>query len=57
LPEFAINPYQDENDEWWAGRDIGNMVSVLTAGMQQLIAENTELKARLEKLEEKKVNA
>lgn len=51
LPEFAINPYQDERGEWWPGRDIGNMVSVLTKGMQQLIAENTALKERLKKLE------
>lgn len=51
LPEFAQAIYTDAEGKEQAGRDIGNMVSVLTTGMQQLIAENTSLKERLKKLE------
>jgi hypothetical protein len=53
LPEFARSTYRDADGEEQAGRDIGNMVSVLTTGMQQLIAENTALKERLKELEER----
>lgn len=38
LPEFAIMPYQDERGEWWPGRSLGDMVSVLTVAIQQLAA-------------------
>ena len=60
LPEFAIESYRDEDGEWWPGRNIGNMISVLTVGMQQMIeqmvkkdAQIADLTARLEKLEKK----
>ena len=60
LPMFAVEPYQDETGEWWPGRSVNNMVSVLTTGMKQLIeklAEKDEqiadLTIRLEKLEKK----
>ena len=60
LPMFAVEPYQDETGEWWPGRSVNNMVSVLTTGMKQLIeklAEKDEqiadLAIRLEKLEKK----
>ncbi|MCK9571377.1 hypothetical protein M0R72_20680 [Candidatus Pacearchaeota archaeon] len=36
LPDFAVNPYQDERGEWWPGRSLGDMVSVLTVAIQQL---------------------
>jgi hypothetical protein len=38
LPDFAINPYQDKKGEWWPGRSLGDMVSVLTVAIQQLAA-------------------
>jgi len=60
LPMFAVEPYQDETGEWWPGRSVNNMVSVLTTGMKQLIeklAEKDEqiadLAIRLEKLEKR----
>lgn len=36
LPEFAVVPYQDAKGEWWPGRSLGDMVSVLTVAIQQL---------------------
>jgi len=60
LPEFARSTYMDADGEEQAGRDIGNMVSVLTTGMQQLIellsykeVQIADLTLRLEKLEKK----
>lgn len=35
LPEFAADCYCDEQGEWWPGRSIGDMVSVLVAWAQQ----------------------
>jgi hypothetical protein len=59
LPEFAVMPYIDENGEWWPGRSIGDMVSVLTKGVQELLvviedrdAKIEALSTRLKKLED-----
>lgn len=38
LPDFVVSPYQDEKGEWWPGRSLGDMVSVLTVAIQQLAA-------------------
>lgn len=35
LPEFAAMPYRDARGEWWPGRSLGDMVSVLVAWTQQ----------------------
>jgi hypothetical protein len=53
LPEFVINPYQDAEGEWWPGRNIGNMVSVLTTGMQELLVELEKRDVRITQLEER----
>lgn len=60
LPEFAQATYTDADGKEQAGRDIGNMVSVLTVGIQQLIELNAQkdiviigLTTRLEMLEKK----
>lgn len=64
LPMFVVEPYQDENGEWWPGRSIGGMVSVLTKAVQELqekyesaIAERdakiADLTSRLEAIEQK----
>jgi hypothetical protein len=58
LPEFAQAVYTDAEGREQAGRDIGNMVSILTKGIQEisdLMSEKdvkiADLTARLERLE------
>ncbi len=58
LPEFAGMPYQDGDGEWWPGRSIGDMVSLHTTALQQMItlleekdAQIADLMKRLEALE------
>ncbi len=51
LPKFAQFPHRVKNGKERIGRDIGGMVSILTVAVQQLIAENEALKARVKLLE------
>lgn len=52
LPEFAISPYQDAAGQWWPGRSLGDMVSVLTVAIQQLAANyDAAIAERDEKIE------
>lgn len=60
LPEFALSAYQDEKGEWWPGRNIGNMVSILVAAVNQLSEEIdnknkviSDISNKLDKLEAK----
>ncbi len=58
LPEFAIMPYFTPEKGWEPGRSIGDMVSVLTTAIQQLIkhqavkdAQIADLTKRIQELE------
>jgi hypothetical protein len=53
LPEFAVMPYQDAKGDWWPGRSLGDMVSVLTVAIQQLAASyDAAISERDSKIEE-----
>lgn len=49
LPEFAADTWQDEKGEWWPGRSIGDMLSVLVSWAQQYRAATDARIAALEK--------
>lgn len=55
LPEFAVMPYQDESGEWWPGRSLGAMISILVKATQersaQYAAAIADRDAKIEKLE------
>ena len=55
LPEFAISPYQDAKGEWWPGRSLGAMISVLVKATQernaQFAAAVADRDAKIGKLE------
>jgi hypothetical protein len=51
LPDFVQSVYRDETGKEKVGRSMGGMISVLTVAVQQLIAENEKLAARIKILE------
>lgn len=57
LPEEAISPYQDGKGEWWPGRSLGDMISILVKATQersaQFAAAVADRDTKIRKLEER----
>lgn len=54
LPLFALSAYHDERGEWWPGRDIGNMVTILVKAVQELADRLDNLEKTIAELKTKK---